>query len=167
MVAWDLSLAPPFMRRAIMLGDLQQMTGEEKKDATTSPEQRQQQIDELYAKREKKVIAACVSLFASSPGAPQDVFHATIDQALFFANDGRVRDWLRPTPGSLSKRLSEISDGDLFAKELYLSVLSRKPSDDEVSMVAEYLDRRSKDRKAAQQELIWSMLTSLEFRFNH
>ena len=94
-------------------------------------------------------------------------FHATIDQALFFSNDGRLRDWLRPTAGSLSKRLSDISDGQQLAEELYLSVLSRKPSDDEVSMVVDYLGKRSKDRTSAQQELIWSMLTSLEFRFNH
>ena len=139
----------------------------DKKDAEPSAEKREQQIDELYAKREKQVMAACVSLFASSPGSPQDVFHATIDQALFFANDGRIRDWLRPTPGTLSKRLAEMTDDRSLAEELYLSVLSRKPSDDEVQLVVGYLGKREVDRAAAQQELIWSMLTSLEFRFNH
>ena len=43
-------------------------------EAEPTPEQREQQIVELYKKREKKVIDACVSLFASSPGSPQDVF---------------------------------------------------------------------------------------------
>ncbi|REJ91936.1 MAG: hypothetical protein DWQ29_05200, partial [Planctomycetota bacterium] len=52
-------------------------------------------------------------------------------------------------------------------QELYLAVLSRMPTADEVSDATNYLASRPDDRPAAAQELVWGLLTSVEFRFNH
>ena len=54
-----------------------------------------------------------------------------------------------------------------LADELYLSILTRLPAPEEAKDVADYLARRSTDRPVAVQELIWALLTSTEFRFNH
>jgi hypothetical protein len=108
-----------------------------------------------------------IPLFAAAAGQPQDDFYATADQALFFANGGHVRGWLNPGGENLTARLSKLAEARLLAEELYLSVLTRKPTDAEVSEVESYFASRPNDRAAAIQELAWSLLASAEFRFNH
>ena len=68
----------------------------------------------------------------------------------------------------MTERLGKITDTKKLAEELYLSVLTRLPTDEEVADVGGYLKGRSKDkRSAAIQEIAWALLTSAEFRFNH
>jgi len=110
-----------------------------------------------------------VRLFGAMPGEPassQD-FEATLDQTLFLRNGDLMRTWLTPRPGSLTDRLDKLKDAAPLAEELYLSVLTRKPSAEEAKDVADYLARRSADRPVAVQELVWALVTSAEFRFNH
>ncbi len=139
----------------------------EKKPDEIDEAKKAAEIRELFEKRIKQVESTFVSLFAAAPASPQDVFSSTVDQALFLANDGRVRSWLQPSEGTLLKRLQEISEPDKLAAELYLSVLSRPPAADEVRETEQYLASRPDDRNMAIQELAWGLLTSLEFRFNH
>jgi hypothetical protein len=108
-----------------------------------------------------------IPLFAAAAGQPQDDFYATADQALFFANGGHVRGWLNPGGANLAARLGKVTESRPLAEELYLSVLTRKPTDSEVADVETYLAARPSDRAAAIQELAWSLMTSAEFRFNH
>jgi hypothetical protein len=127
---------------------------------------RAQQIDDAtYAKLQANA-ARFVELFGTGAGQPQ-TFFATADQALFFANDGQIRGWLAPGGGNLAERLSKLTDPPALAEELYLSVLSRRPSDAEVAETTNYLSLRAGDRSAAVQELAWALIASLEFRFNH
>jgi hypothetical protein len=110
-----------------------------------------------------------VNLFGTQPGDPafnQD-FEATLDQTLFLSNGPTVRDWLSARPGSLTARATAHKDAGLVAEELYLSVLSRMPSDEERKEVADYLARYESNRTSAVQDLAWALLASTEFRFNH
>jgi hypothetical protein len=102
-----------------------------------------------------------VRAFGNPAGTPQ-AFDARMDQALFLANGPTVRGWLQPRPGNLLARLQKLSGGAL-ADELYLSVLTRLPDDEERREAAEFLARRP-DGLA---DLAWALLTSAEFRFNH
>lgn len=105
-----------------------------------------------------------VSLYAESPG--QD-FGATVNQALFFGNAPVVGTWLKPEAANLTGRLVAMEDTKALADELYLSVLTRRPTAAEHADVAAYLQGRTKDRPAAIQELVWALMSSSEFRFNH
>jgi len=121
----------------------------------------------LYAKYAGQV-TPFVNLFANSPGEPTTGdFEATLDQTLFLRNSEFVRNLLAPRPGDLADRLNTFKDAAPLADELYLSVLTRLPAADEAKDVADYLARRTADRPVAVQELIWALLTSTEFRFNH
>ena len=54
------------------------------------------------------------------------------------------------------------------ADELFLGVLSRRPTAEERASVASALGRASAtERPATCGELVWALLTSAEFRFNH
>lgn len=139
-------------------------------EALKDPEQvaarREQAREQAYDKLQGNV-SQFVQLFGSGAGQPQDQFFATADQALFFANGSQVRGWIATGGAGLFGRLSQMSDNAALADELYVSVLSRPPSPAEMQDVDDYLQSRGKDRGAAVQELIWGLITSIEFRFRH
>ena len=108
-----------------------------------------------------------MGLFAAQKGQPQDDFFATVDQALFLANAGDLLSWLGPSGENLTARLLNLDDSKALSDELYLSVLTRMPTDEEVRSVDAYLAARKDDRSKAVTELAWALLTSAEFRFHH
>jgi hypothetical protein len=108
-----------------------------------------------------------VALFAANAGQPQHEFFATVEQALFFTNGNDVLAWLRPANGNLTDRLRKLSDPNLLAEEMYLSILTRLPSPEETQDVTNYLTERQAERDQAIQEMAWALLTSSEFRFQH
>ncbi|MDR3637086.1 MAG: DUF1549 domain-containing protein [Isosphaeraceae bacterium] len=112
-------------------------------------------------------VAPFVGQFAPTGGQPQDVAEPTVHQALFIANGQPIQSWLAPAGTNLAGRLSALTDPSALAEELYLSLNSRRPTRDERDEVARHLERRGKERAAALQELVWAVLASTEFRFNH
>ena len=113
----------------------------------------------------KDNVAQFVQRFASQ-GGQKTTFDATANQALFLLNGSLLRDWLVPSDKNLTARLGELQDPRELAEELYVSVLTRRPSQQEVQEVTEYL-ANGKDQGSAVQELVWALLSSAEFRFNH
>jgi hypothetical protein len=112
--------------------------------------------------------APFIAVFGGQPGEPADGrAEPTLAQALFLRNGPLINGWLAPRGDNLTARLAKLSDGRAVAEELYLSVLTRLPSDEERKEVSAFLGARSADRPVALQELAWALLTSAEFRFNH
>jgi hypothetical protein len=125
--------------------------------------------DQTYSRLALNV-GSFVSHFGGVAGQPQDVAEATstVDQALFLTNGEPLKSWLNPAPGWLVGRLDALTDRSALAEELYLSVLSRRPTTDERAEVSIYLaSRPANERFPALRELTWSLLASTEFRFNH
>ena len=112
-------------------------------------------------------VAQFVRQFAATAGQPQDSTEPTVHQALFLSNGSLVQSWLAPSADKLIGRLAAISDNSCVAEELYLSLYSRRPADEERAEVVRYLTERGKERVPALQELAWALLASTEFRFNH
>jgi len=139
------------------------------KAAAADPAQltnRQQQVEQMLHQNLLGLSAVFVGFYAAAPGQPQDDFFATADQALFLANGGQLRSWI--VPGApLFNRLNEQADPKLFAEELYFSTLTRRPTEAEVAAVTNYLAARPTERPAVIQEMIWALLASAEFRFQH
>jgi hypothetical protein len=128
---------------------------------------REKEIDEATWAKALASSAGFVSLFGGQKGQPQDAFFATVDQALFFANGGDVQSWLAPSGTNLTARALKLEDPKALAEELYLSLFTRLPTDEEVRETADYLAQRKEDRSAAVQEIAWALITSSEFRFHH
>jgi hypothetical protein len=125
--------------------------------------------DQVYSRLAPNV-GSYVSHFGGVAGQPQESAEATstVDQALFLTNGEPMRSWLNPAPGWLIGRLNSLTDSSAIAEEMYLSVLSRRPTQDERAEVLSYLaNRPTKERTAALRELAWGLLASTEFRFNH
>lgn len=108
-----------------------------------------------------------VKAFANPPQEPEEDFAPSLQAALFLLNDSTVSQWLTPKDNNLAARLAGMSDAAALADELYLSVLSRQPSEEEKSEVADYLAENADRRPAAIGNLIWALLASTEFCVNH
>jgi len=68
--------------------------------------------------------------------------------------------------GGLAARLATMKDDGALIQDAFLSVLSRAPTHDERGRMKEYLQRPS-ERRSACEEIVWALMTSAEFRFNH
>jgi hypothetical protein len=108
-----------------------------------------------------------IQQFAAAAGQPQDGGDATVHQALFLSNGEPIQGWLKPSGQNLTARVSALSEPNAIAEELYVSLLSRRPTEEERLEVARYLQERASDKVPAIQELTWALLASSEFRFNH
>jgi hypothetical protein len=105
-----------------------------------------------------------VRSFGGAAGQPQTEFFATPEQALYFENGGVLRGW----SAILSARLAAIADAHAMAEELYLSTLTRMPSEPEIADLNAALAKRPPDKKTeVLSDAVWALLTSNEFRFAH
>ena len=166
------------MMQAAGMVDQQRSAAEAEFDKKTPPNpqnladpvrlsERAKQVEQLIHDRLKGNVAQFVTLFGGAAGQPQNDFYATPDQALFLANAGTVRSWLAPAGGNLTDRMIKTADAKQFGEELYLSTLSRRPSQPELDEISRLLTARPTEKPIIAQELAWALLTSAEFRFKH
>jgi len=140
---------------------------EEQKNPAKLAERAAQLEQAVYGKL-KGNMALFVRLYGAGPGQPQGDFFATADQALFFSNGGQIRGWAVPRGDNVATRMDKATAAKTAAEELYLSTLTRLPTAEEVAAVDTYLkNRKPEEKPAAIKEMIWALLTSAEFRFNH
>jgi hypothetical protein len=104
------------------------------------------------------------NLYGTLPGAD---FQATVNQSLFVGNGSTLQGWLAAGGSRLTDRLVPLDNAGALADELYLSVLTRLPTQEEKDEIAAYLKDRASDRPAAIGELVWALVSCNEFRFNH
>ena len=112
-------------------------------------------------------MAPFIAMYAAAPGQPQNDFFATADQALFAANGGSFNGWIAASGGNVSERMIQEKDAKSAAADLYLTVLSARPRPKKRPMSLASCGARAKDKRSAVEELVWGLLTSVEFRFNH
>jgi Protein of unknown function (DUF1549)/Protein of unknown function (DUF1553) len=113
-----------------------------------------------------EVAGPIVRTFGGQPGEPDDKFVATLDQTLFLKHGGTVRNLIAQRSGNLLDRALKLTDVDAIADELFVSVLTRRPTTDERQDIADAL-KSSTYRSAVLSEVIWALVASAEFRFNH
>jgi len=97
---------------------------------------------------------------------------ANLAQSLHLINSSEVHGKLSSGGGRAAKlaKDQEISREDKV-REIYLSALSREPSAEELKIVVDYLDRKSKvespNMQQAFEDILWTMVNTKEFLFNH
>ena len=128
---------------------------------------RERDIEQRTYDKLKGNLGVFITTYGAGAGQPQGEFFATVDQALFAANGGSILSWVAPAGGNVTEKMINAPEPKLAAEELYLAVLSRFPTEQEVADVTGYLAARSDQKPAAAQELVWSLIASSEFRFNH
>jgi hypothetical protein len=109
-----------------------------------------------------------VRLFGSEVSQPQAAFFASSDQALFAANGYWLNTGVAPRAGNVTDQAVPLWERPSELAELVFEwLLSRAPSDQEVALVTEQLAGVETTAEATErvQELVWSLLAGVEFRF--
>lgn len=92
---------------------------------------------------------------------------ATLAQSLHLLNSKEMQAKLS-SDSALPASLAASSDTpEQKIKQLYLSALSRLPTASELETASQYLARQAAQPRAAYEDLVWAILNSKEFLFNH
>lgn len=99
---------------------------------------------------------------------PSDAFQVGTDEALLFNNSEDFHsDYLASGDGQLVSYLGEMNDDDHVIETAFRTVLSRPPTATELGAVTLHLAQRPEQRIEGIRQLVWALLASPEFRFNH
>ena len=99
---------------------------------------------------------------------PTELFAVDVSEALFLSNNDRVsRDLVSTNGGKLAHRLLQEKDPAKQVEMAFRSTLSRPPSEQEQKLFTQYLAERQDRQDAACSQIVWALMTSAEFRFNH
>jgi hypothetical protein len=93
---------------------------------------------------------------------------ATLAQVLLLANSNEVEDKLADGQGRIARMLKAEKPMKDVVAELYLSSFSRYPSEQELNVTHAFLERLPEnDRSQGIEDVLWTILNSKEFMFNH
>lgn len=92
---------------------------------------------------------------------------SSVVQALHLMNSTALQGKLKNPSGRAAKLSKDHLSVPDLVHEIYLSAYSRKPSDDELSHSVRFLEGRGEERQTAIEDLMWSLINSAEFVFNH
>ncbi len=90
----------------------------------------------------------------------------TPEQRLHFLNSSHVQKKLRDGP-KIRKVIYSNRRQDQIARELYLMILSRYPTDSELKIVAEYCRSDTVQKREGLEDLAWALINSAEFLHRH
>lgn len=98
---------------------------------------------------------------------PTDNFQLSVEEALLFSNSEQFEQFLNPSQERLMKKLAELTNRQEQIRLAMLNVLCRAPLPAELLVLDDYLARRADQPVQAIRQVLWALLTSTEFRFNH
>jgi hypothetical protein len=117
---------------------------------------------------------AITSIDAKGRGLAAAMASATADaqigvsEALFFSNGKRVaQELLADGTGRLVGRLRQAGTPAGAVELAVRNTLSRAADQDELRVLGDYISQRTDRPEDAYQQLLWALLASSEFRFNH
>ena len=96
-----------------------------------------------------------------------DNFQVGVAEAMLFANNDKLEKELFPSSNSLAERLAKEPTSAKRAELAVRAVLGRSATAEEIEAIGSYLDRRADRSAAAYRQVVWALLATSEFRFNH
>lgn len=99
---------------------------------------------------------------------PGENFQVAVDEALFFSNNERIiKDLLRDGGDRIVSKLSSVENANEAIEQLWINMLNRKPSADEMETAMSWLQRNNSERVDSLRSLAWALMAGPEIRFNH
>jgi hypothetical protein len=86
---------------------------------------------------------------------------------MLFTNNEALQKSLLEGAGNLTERMKQEPDLTKRAELAVRTVFSRPARSEELQALVGYMQRRLDRPAEASQQVVWALLTSAEFRFNH
>jgi hypothetical protein len=148
-------LTPPQYALSLMLA-----TGDGTFDQAKSPEERSRRYRDLEGQSARLTKADALD-------GRSDRFQTSTSEALFLSNNPDVQRLVAPAGNNLVARLAALTDTKQLVETAVWTVLTRPPEDEERAFLVRWVEEHKRDRARACGELVWALMTSAEFRFNH
>ncbi len=91
---------------------------------------------------------------------------ATLGQVLLLANSDEIENKIADGNGRVAKLVKDKKPTPEIIEELYLAAFSRRPVGPEMARTREHIET-APDRQKAIEDVLWAILNSKEFMFNH
>jgi hypothetical protein len=91
---------------------------------------------------------------------------ATLAQVLLLSNSDEIENKLANGEGRVAKLIKEKATDEQAIDELYVAALCRPPTSEERGKTTVYISS-SPNRQPALEDVLWSLLNTKEFMFNH
>ena len=103
------------------------------------------------------------------PEVLQSKTNTGLDDAMFLSNNAEFNQFLTESnaPEHLVPSMLKLDSNEKRISLLFRSAFSRLPDADELTEINSYLNQRQDDLTAALHQVVWAVVTSAEFRFNH
>ncbi len=120
--------------------------------------------------------ASVASYFLDTFGRPERILTCTCErsdepsmtQILHLANGKTLLEKLEAKEGRIAKWVDDKTPPEQLVDQLFLTALSRLPSENEKSrLIAALTEVPENERRAVMEDIMWSVLTSREFLFQH
>lgn len=137
--------------------------------ATSKPETISQQAGDagVWVNRRRELESQAQG-FAQQIELPGENFQVSVSEALLFSNSDKVQnEFLRDGGDRLIGVLKDTTDRPQLIQTAFASVFSRPPQPEETEAFVKYLDARQDRLVPACQQIVWTLITSGEFRFNY
>ena len=96
-----------------------------------------------------------------------DRYQASTNEALYISNHPDVQKLVAPAGNNLVARLVATTDNKQAVEMAVLTVLGRPADAEERDYLVKWLEQHKDERAKALGEMVWALMTSAEFRFNH
>jgi hypothetical protein len=135
-------------------------TGDGTFDQATTADQR--------AKRYRELEGQASALTRSDSIDPRtDRFQSSAGEALFLSNNPEAQRLAMPAGRNVAARLAAMKDNGQIVDSAVWAILSRAPDAEERSYLGRWLEEHGQNHGKACGQLVWALVTSAEFRFNH
>lgn len=106
--------------------------------------------------------------FASLLEQPGEDFQVGVGEALLFSNSDKLyQEVVNDGPDKLIGRMKLARDAREAIELAANATLSRRPEQEEIAVMEKFLKARSDRPVEAYRQLVWALIASAEFRFNH
>jgi hypothetical protein len=91
----------------------------------------------------------------------------SVVQALHLMNSNKLQEMLVSAKGRVARLAKSDAKPEQIIEELYLACFSRLPDAEEMAIARKAIDVGVQNRQAGIEDVLWSLLNSAEFVFNH
>jgi Protein of unknown function (DUF1553)/Protein of unknown function (DUF1549) len=92
---------------------------------------------------------------------------ANLAQSLHLLNSSEVQDKISNPTGRAAQLAADKRPTKVCVRELYRWVFAREPSADELKIAEAHLAKHAKDPRTAYEDIVWALINTKEFLFNH